>query len=400
MANQFQLNLSKIPKELSLILELLKEDTIERIKLNSSEIFSELDWAFFLDLAIHHRVFPLLYVKINSLNLTNLIPEKVIKELRNYYQQNTFQMLHLSGEMEKLAQLFSQSSIKIIILKGPVLAADLYGDLSLRTCGDLDVLIPISDLVKADRLLTGLGYIKDNYFETVLGDWKWRHHHVTYYHSKNSLKIEVHWRLNPGPSREPSFLELWNRKRTTTLTNSPVYYLGREDLFFCLITHGSRHGWSRLRWLTDINKLLHQSIDWRLLEIHLNKYHSHHLAGQAIILSSQLLATNINEANEMYTVGNRPKKLAQEAVFYFENMINLHSLPLPNTISSYHQKHLFSLMSIHQKLLFLISLIFPYPEDAETLPLPKSLHFLYFPLRPLLVLWRKMRKQVFSRGTS
>ena len=31
-----------------------------------------------------------------------------------------------------------------------------------------------------------------------------------------------------------------------------------------------------------------------------------------------------------------------------------------------------------------MSFLYPYPEDAETLPLPKYLHFLYFPLRPFL----------------
>lgn len=39
-----------------------------------------------------------------------------------------------------------------------------------------------------------------------------------------------------------------------------------------------------------------------------------------------------------------------------------------------------------------MSYLYPYPIDAKILQLPKTLHFLYFPLRPLLCFWRKTRK--------
>ena len=32
--------------------------------------------------------------------------------------------------------------------------------------------------------------------------------------------------------------------------------------FYFLITHGARHGWSRLRWLMDIDKMLNGKLDW------------------------------------------------------------------------------------------------------------------------------------------
>ena len=35
-------------------------------------------------------------------------------------------------------------------------------------------------------------------------------------------------------------------------------------------------------------------------------------------------------------------KLAQQAVFYFENMVNLHTDPVPEYITKYHQRYLFS----------------------------------------------------------
>ncbi|WP_217582298.1 nucleotidyltransferase family protein, partial [Lysinibacillus sp. GbtcB16] len=77
------------------------------------------------------------------------------------------------------------------------------------------------------------------------------------------IKIEIHWRLHPGPGKEPSFEALWERKRTSTLTSESIYQLGREDLFLFLISHGARHGWSRLRWLLDINQMVKQGLDWK-----------------------------------------------------------------------------------------------------------------------------------------
>jgi hypothetical protein len=384
------LNVVSIPKELNLILELLKEGNDQTY---NHELSKDIDWDLFLKLAIHHRVFPLLSSKIKMLD-KGLVPSFVPQFLKQRYTQNTFQMLHLSGEMESISKLFSEHQIRTLFLKGPVLAQDLYGDISLRTSSDLDFLIPIQNLEQSEELLVNLGYEKDDYIETVLNDWRWRHHHVTYFHPQKRIKLEIHWRLHPGPGREPSFQKLWDHKRKSLLTSSPVYLLGKEDLFLYLVSHGARHGWSRLRWLVDIRQMMEQKMDWKKLFTLFKTYHNPHVGGQVIILVSQLLNTKIIEEMKPLLLGSGPQRLAQEAIFYLEKMVNLHTDPVPEEVSKYHTRHLFSLMSAQQKFFFIISFLHPYPEDAETLPLPKHLHFLYFPLRPLLWAWRKMRKPV------
>ena len=60
----------------------------------------------------------------------------------------------------------------------------------------------------------------------------------------------------------------------------------------------------------------------------------------------------------------------------------------------YHKRHLFSLMSIRQKFIYFLSFLYPYPTDVEVLPLPKYLHFLYFPLRPFLWAMEKNEESV------
>ena len=77
--------------------------------------------------------------------------------------------------------------------------------------------------------------MKDDYIETVLNDWKWRHHHFTYFHpdkrseSRNSLEIKS-W-----PGKEPTFNELWERKRISNLTNYPSIIWEEKIYFYFLL---------------------------------------------------------------------------------------------------------------------------------------------------------------------
>jgi hypothetical protein len=306
MENKFSFNTEQIPIELKLILKLIEIDDISEIA-NSNNKYRDVNWKLFLDLAIHHRLYPLLFTKIKMLGNTmnnNLIPSFVIQTLGELFKRNTFNMLHLSGEMEKVSKLFNENQIPMLVLKGPVLAKDLYGDISLRTCGDLDILVSINDLEKVDVLLQKQGYIKDEFINKSWNDWRWRNHHIGYIHPQRKVNIEIHWRLNPFPGTGPSFKELWLRKRKSSITDFPIYYLGREDLFLFLVSHGARHGWFRLRWLVDINQIVKQRLDWNILFKQLKKYQYLAVGGQAIVLASGLLNTPIKKEMEKLLKGN------------------------------------------------------------------------------------------------
>nr|WP_084375022.1 nucleotidyltransferase family protein [Neobacillus soli] len=358
--------------------------------------FEDIDWDLFIQLSKHHRVFPLIYKRIKDLG-ENYIPASVLQELCRLYQKNIFRMLQLSGESEKISKLFSSYQISTLFLKGPVLAADLYGDVSLRTSSDLDILIPIEKLNQAEDILLNKGYIKDDYFLTVLNDWKWRHHHITFFHPQKKIKVEIHWRLNPGPAKEPKFDDLWKRKRVSTLTSQPIYTLGLEDLFLFLVSHGARHGWSRLRWLDDINKITESEINWAKTISILKKNHYYDVGGQALYLAFHLLNAKVPKDMNNIINRKRTKQLGLDTLFYIRQMVNLHTAPVTEEVSEYHKRHLFSLMSTKQRFFFILSFLYPYPEDAEFLPLPKVLHFLYFPMRPIIILLRKTKKRSVTR---
>ncbi|GAF65385.1 hypothetical protein BTS2_2283 [Bacillus sp. TS-2] len=379
------LNKSSLSKELLYMINLLID--------SQKHSYVNLNWNEFLAYAMHHRVYPLLHSKMKE--RTEPIPEHVRHSIFLDYKQNVFQMLRLSAEMNYINEILVKQKINSLFLKGPVLAEELYGDLSLRTSSDIDLLIPLKDLKTAEKLLIDSGYEKDDYIQTVLNDWRWRHHHVTYFHPTKKIKVELHWRLHPGPGKEQKFEQLWERRRKSQNIGSAIYLLGREDLFLFLTVHGARHGWSRLRWLLDIHYLIEKELNWKILLELFKTYSNPHIGGQVFILLSQLF--HIKITNEMKPfISKKAIKLADEALYYQVNRVHLHTIPLPIEVANYHKMHVVRLRSFKQAALYYLSTLHPFPEDAQTLPLPTSLHFLYFPLRPFLWIWRKSRKLVLS----
>ncbi len=395
MTDRYTLDKGSLSKEILLLLAFLTTDSIDELAQRSPERFAEINWEQFVRLTLHHRVYPVLYPKLSRMQ-NELVPVRVSERLQREYRRNTVQMLQLSGEMGRIGGELAKSGIRSLFLKGPVLAEDLYGDISLRTSRDLDFLVPMKQLHEAEALLLSLGYVKEEDFESILGDWKWREHHTTFNHPDSKIKVEVHWRLSPGPSTEPDFDQLWQHARTSKLMGPDVHYLGREDLFLFLAAHGSRHGWSRLRWLLDIRQLLLQQPDPAVLAKLLKRYNYEAAAGQTLILAGDLLETPVD--SRLSALADKPKarRLAQLALFYVSRMVNLHNPPLAPEVKRHFKYYQPAILTPWHQFLYVAGFLYPYAADARTLPLPKPLHVLYFPLRPFLWAWRK----VTGRGES
>ncbi|MCM3166356.1 nucleotidyltransferase domain-containing protein [Peribacillus frigoritolerans] len=397
------IDLSIMPKELKLLLQIINIENEKDTESINNKYFIDINWELFLELARHHRIYPLVYSKLNMID-GKLVPLYVIQTLYQEYKENTFQMLHLSGEMERVSKLFTENNIRLLFLKGPAIADAIYGNISLRTSKDLDILIPITDLKKAEDLLLNCGYEKEgNSNKSKKRNW-WSHH-VSYYHTNKKIEIEIHWRLYRPPANEPSFDELWKRKRISSLTSFPVYFFGKEDLFSYLVTHGANHGWFRLRWLADIDQIIRKRDITRVNNSIQNNHYRDILIGQALILTYQLFETPIHEDVLPFTKEKRSRKLAKLALFYIIEMgfihtkqslkdynINSSFSKLSSLKKSYYAKfYQYSVKTNIQKFFFVMRVLNPNSADVKTLRLPKPLYFLYFPLRPLLILWRKTR---------
>lgn len=396
MIHESELYSSGFPKELKLILSMIRGDLTA---LSPEELKAGLqgtDWQLFLRLVYHHRLYSVLYVKMKELN-SAIIPADVMESLRQQYTVNTFRMLHLTAEMEQVCGAFRERGIRNITLKGPALAHDLYGDVSMRTSKDLDILIPFDDVEAAEGILATLGYVsKEGERAPTVRSWKWREHHICYTHPVKRTQVEIHWRLNPDSGKETNFELLWKRSRFSSYTQTPVRMLEQEDLWAYLVTHGARHGWFRLRWLLDIDQMIRSMpLDVKKLERRLKAEGRLSIGSQALHLASDLLNTPLDvEYRSLMSLSDRTgKRLANEGAKFMNDM-----LESPADMKSY-QSYLFKLRSTKQKWFFFIERLYPSTWDVDQLPLPRSLFFLYFPLRPFLWFWRRIKRYtVTERG--
>ncbi|WP_154991636.1 nucleotidyltransferase domain-containing protein [Priestia megaterium] len=377
-------------KELDFLLTLLREEN------KSEEIIpsKEIDWSYFLKLVKHHRVCPLVYLKLKD--TPDAVPSNVIEALLQEYKKNTFKMLQLTGEMETLDNVFQENDIETLCLKGPPVAYDLFGDISLRMSKDLDILVREEELEKAESILFSLGYEKEK-VSTVLNEIKWRHHHIAYYHPNKKIQVEVHWRLQPRPMKRTSFEELWSRKRESQVTKHPISFMGTEDLMLYLISHGARHGWSRLRWLKDIDQMVRNKdinyVHFKELAI---EHQQNHLVGQAFQLAHLFFQTPVHEELRHIVNTKVANQLAEKAIPFIKEMVQFHVHPQPKSLERSYKNYLISIKSKREKVLFFIILFYPISVDAEMFKLPHKLHFFYFLLRPLLWSVRKIKKVTLS----
>ncbi|MUT68060.1 nucleotidyltransferase family protein [Paenibacillus sp. NEAU-GSW1] len=386
------LDLSAVSKELSFMLELLRNEG----ELSEEKAMREadgLDWEQFLAFKRYHHTYPIMYPRLLRWNShRHWIPAFVLAELKADYSSNTFVMLHLAGEMNRVSSALAEREIKALTLKGPVLASLLYGELSGRTSGDLDVLVPKDSVAAAEAALLAIGYRRNAAQDEVLGNKERKTHHLSFVNDHKGIEVELHWRLNPDTIKEPAFEELWQRRQGCAL-GPDAYTLGNEDLLVYLVLHGVRHGWSCLRWLLDIDRMLGKQLDWDAILRLFARYEAVHLGGQAFLLANQLLGTKLPDAAAEMASGSRPRRLAQMALAFIREEVVLFPKPERQDVAISFNRYLLATMPFRQKRLYVLNKLYPSSWDAQVLPLPKSLHFLYFPLRPFLWFWRQVKRQ-------
>lgn len=386
MNDLFKLDTQAFPEELNVLLRCIGADGAPSSPAITAPNWENCNEQVFIELAHFHRLYPMFYAKLKDSD----VPAAIMQPLKKEYMVNAFHMLRLTRSLDQLFRLFQDNQIRALLLKGPALAQHLYGDTSLRTCKDLDILISLDEFDRTEQLLYSIGFTLD-YDTPRIYNWKKNGHHCNYSNHAEGVHIEIHWRLNPGSWLEPTFDELWSRKEASFHANNPIYRLGDEDLLLYLSVHGARHSWFRLRWLLDIAQLLEKELNWHLITELMQRYSYSLALGQALNLCNQLLATPLHADAQSIVISAKIRQSSQTAVEYIARMEK------PNSGTVEYTQYLLSLMTFRQKLSYLNTYFYPSAQDALTLPLPPILHFLYFPIRPFLALWRRLKRMNRAR---
>ena len=277
-------------------------------KLLSSIDKERIDWSEFLNLIDRHRVHSLVYRNIHKY-ATEHIPAHVELALKKRSRKKSRQMLNLTAELRRLSKLFAQHDIFMLSFKGPALSQQLFGNLGLRYCKDLDLLVKPEELDQAEQLLLSDGYrrqrldfaLTPRQKKAYLKQW----HHVSYYHPERQIIVELHWRLCSNPHLLPStYLQrMIETTQQLSIAGTQITSLSDEDTLLYLCLHGANHGWYRLKWLCDVAQFLHrdQAINWQAWVENVLALTLHRPVAQALLLAHQLFDAPLPPATRPLT---------------------------------------------------------------------------------------------------
>jgi len=86
------------------------------------------------------------------------VPPSVRLELEGFCKSNAQKIYFWRQSFCDCSGASIENEVPVVSFKGPILAEAVYDDLSLREFCDLDLLIRVQDLAKAEDILLACGY--------------------------------------------------------------------------------------------------------------------------------------------------------------------------------------------------------------------------------------------------
>jgi len=329
-----------------------------------------LDWARLQRLAMQHGVLPLVYKGLKEV-APNLVPPKATLEMDAFQHINERRTFLMTANLIKVVRALEAKHIPVICLKGPVLATLFYSDPALRAYVDLDILVKLVDYSKAEAILYTFGL--------ELAHKTDRHAHF----QSNLCPIELHWRI--ATKEYPRTLDseyCFKRSTSVQVSGHLCSTLCAEDLVLHTCLHGTQHCWSKFRYLTDFATAL-QMLDADQLEtvcktareqglyrpMLVSIQLSHKLLG--ITPSKKILHTNNIDFLAWLTVRLVCSYLGRASEAGADLFDSLVFKLLTAEKKRYHE------IKSLAKTMFT-----PTRTDYHWIPLPDSIYWLYFILRP------------------
>ena len=260
------------------------------------KLFPAVDWHRLLLLAEEHGVPGQLAACLNDSNAP-AVPAEIKQTLVENRRAQNFLTLRLTAELFRLLQLFSAQGISALAIKGPVLAAQAYGDSSVRSYGDLDLLVRQRDIRRATELMIGSGYQAAVSLSAIdAGKIPGQ-----YLFSKPDAKllVELHNDLTLRYFPRPLPIEdFFARQILVRLDAHEVTAPCVEDELVLICIHGAKHFWERLSWIADVAGLVlrQTNIDWERAASSARRVQAEHLLHAGLLLAVDVLHAELPEA--------------------------------------------------------------------------------------------------------
>lgn len=251
----FQIDKLKLNNEQYLVALLSIKEMTEWQKKQAIELAANVNVENFQKEVVEHRVWGLVANNIQKLNLFADESSAVISKMA---KQQIFDSMKLSRELVKVDQKFSERGIRLLVMKGPILGNELYGDVTKRTSRDLDILVSLEDIDRAMDALSELGYqtgYSNKYTPKQLECIYRQGHHFDFWDSEGR-EIELHWKISE--TMDITLEDLWENRRECAFAGGKIATLGNVEELMFLIHHGIGHGFHRMKWLIDIVEFIKQ----------------------------------------------------------------------------------------------------------------------------------------------
>jgi hypothetical protein len=220
------------------------------------------DWERLIDLARRKFSLPFVYR-----HLIELFPEGIpgldSSAIKAEFWPFAVRSLQVAGAQAVFhREIVEPLNVPHAYLKGPALAARYYGDLGVRFSRDIDVLISRSAYAEVvHRAIEGgyrlIGNAQSGRMATDPRDVRaiLRYQQVAQVLSPDNVMIEIHRKVdkNQGLFDED---ELLARSVEQSVQGVPVRTLPTDLLFIYVCYHSTRHTWSLLHWLADLDAMI------------------------------------------------------------------------------------------------------------------------------------------------
>jgi putative nucleotidyltransferase-like protein len=220
-----------------------------------------LDWSPLLVLAEDHGILGLIATQLRDFD-ESAVPSEARQKLRDWHRAHALFTMNLTAEMFRLFECFAASGVEALVIKGPVLSAQCYGDPGLRQYGDLDLIVRDKDILRSTERMISLGYepsvpLKAIQAGKIPGEYVFRH-------SSTKLLVEFHTELTFRYHPRPLPVEnLFKRQVRVNIDSHEVPALSPEDELILICIHGAKHFWERLSYIADVAAFVSkQKLEW------------------------------------------------------------------------------------------------------------------------------------------
>jgi hypothetical protein len=220
----------------------------------------------FLRFAQRNRLADFVYWRLQRFDLTGLLPPSHLAAAKAATLLERRRCERLVEELARLGELFHEGDVRVLFLKGPLLAQRFYGGLEGRTAADLDLFIRGRDLGRVEALLQGTGYAPA--FHVLLSRRLTRYfaHHFEY--RRQGVPLDVHWEFQRHFSFRIDYRRVWASASRVELGGRSYEVVSAEyELVLQLlgVLTDLQVGKLALRSLVDIHRIIravHPTTDW------------------------------------------------------------------------------------------------------------------------------------------